>query len=100
MCPGESMRLMRYSFASGSASGALRLSIEKYSEMADDSIVIPRVCSSGLESKYRIFPASLGEIMPFVARRASVREVLPWSTWARMQIYMQLAELLEKLGVV
>jgi hypothetical protein len=47
--------------------------------MADDSIVMPRSCSSGLESRYRILPASLGDMMPFVAIRASVREVLPWS---------------------
>lgn len=71
------MRLMRYSFGSGVASGLDLLSIEKYSEIADDSIVIPRSCSSGLESKYRILPASFGDMMPFVARRASVSDVLP-----------------------
>ena len=59
------------------ASGFDLLSMEKYRDMAEDSIVMPRNCSSGRESKYRIFPASLGEMMPFVARRASVREVLP-----------------------
>ena len=42
-------------------------------------MVIPRSCSSGLESRYRILPASLGDMMPFVAMRASEREVLPWS---------------------
>ena len=45
--------------------------------MADDSMVMPRSCSSGLESRYLIFPASLGDIMPFVAISASVREVFP-----------------------
>jgi hypothetical protein len=55
--------------------------------MADDSMVIPRSCSSGLESRYLILPASLGEMMPLVAMRASVSDVLPWSTWARMQIW-------------
>ena len=49
-------------------------------------MVMPRSCSSGRESRYLILPASLGEMMPLVAMRASVREVLPWSTWARMQI--------------
>jgi hypothetical protein len=68
---------MRYSLGSGVASGAERLNMEKYNEMADDSIVMPRSCSSGRESRYRILPASFGEMMPFVARRASVREVLP-----------------------
>jgi hypothetical protein len=48
--------------------------------MADDSMVMPRSCSSGLESRYLILPASLGEMMPLVAMSASVREVLPWST--------------------
>jgi hypothetical protein len=40
---------------------------------------MPRNCSSGRESRYLILPASLGEMMPLVAMRASVREVLPWS---------------------
>lgn len=40
-------------------------------------MVIPRTCSSGLESRYRILPASLGDMMPFVAMRPSEREVLP-----------------------
>lgn len=48
---------------------------------------MPRSCSSGLESRYLILPASLGEMMPLVAMRASVSDVLPWSTWARMQIW-------------
>lgn len=77
---------MRYSFGSGVASDADLLNIEKKSEMAEDSMVIPRVCSSGLESKYRILPASLGEMMPLVANSASVSDVLPWSTWANIHI--------------
>lgn len=40
---------------------------------------MPRSCSSGLESRYLILPANFGEMMPLVAMRASVREVLPWS---------------------
>lgn len=71
------MRLIKYSLASGAASGLDLLSMEKYNEMAEDSMVIPRNCSSGLESRYRILPASFGEIMPFVAMRASVKDVLP-----------------------
>ena len=51
MCPGESIRFMRNSLGSGCASGAERRSREKYSEMADDSMVMPRNCSSGLESR-------------------------------------------------
>jgi hypothetical protein len=68
---------MRYSFCSGAASGADLRNMEKYREMAEDSMVIPRICSSGRESRYLILPASLGEMMPFVAIRASVREVFP-----------------------
>jgi len=79
MWPGESIRFIRYSFCSGSASAADLLSMEKYREIAEDSMVIPLNCSSGLESRYRIFPASLGEMMPLVAIRASVSEVFPWS---------------------
>lgn len=51
--------------------------MEKYSDMAEDSIVIPRSCSSGLESRNLILPANFGEMMPLVAMSASVREVLP-----------------------
>lgn len=40
-------------------------------------MVIPRTCSSGLESRYRILPASLGEMIPLVAISPSEREVLP-----------------------
>jgi hypothetical protein len=84
--PGESIRLIRYSLASGAASGlALRI-MEKKSEIAEDSMVMPRLCSSGRESRYRIFPASFGEMMPFVLRRQSVSDVLPWSTCAKMHI--------------
>lgn len=43
--------------------------------------MIPRICSSGRESKYRILPASFGEMMPFVAIRPSESDVLPWSWW-------------------
>jgi len=43
--------------------------------------VIPRICSSGRESRYRILPASFGEMMPFVAIRESESDVLPWSWW-------------------
>lgn len=60
-------------------SGDAGRSMEKYREIADDSIVIPRSCSSGRESRYLIFPANLGEMMPLAARSASVREVFPWS---------------------
>ena len=77
ICPGESIKFIRYSFCLGVASGADRRSMEKYRDMAEDSMVMPRICSSGLESRYRILPANLGDIMPFVAKRASVSEVLP-----------------------
>jgi hypothetical protein len=53
--------------------------------MAEDSMVMPRSCSSGRESRYLILPASFGDIMPFVAMRASVREVLPWSCLSQQQ---------------
>ena len=42
-------------------------------------MVMPRSCSSGLESRYRILPASLGEMMPLVAMSPSVSDVFPWS---------------------
>jgi len=51
MWPGESIKLIRYSFGIGATSGAGRLIMEKYSEIADDSMVIPRSCSSGRESR-------------------------------------------------
>ena len=51
ICPGESIRLIRYSFDSGGASGDVRLKREKKSEIAELSIVMPRSCSSGRESK-------------------------------------------------
>ena len=51
--------------------------MEKYSDMADDSMVIPRICSSGLESRYRTLPANFGEMMPLVAMSASEKDVLP-----------------------
>lgn len=73
------MRLIKYSCCEGCASGEDRRRREKYKDIAEDSIVMPRSCSSGRESRYRILPASLGDIMPFVAMSASVREVLPWS---------------------
>lgn len=52
---------------------------------------MPRSCSSGRESKYLILPASFGEMMPFVAMRASVRDVFPWS-------YERLAEMAKGWG--
>jgi hypothetical protein len=79
MCPGESIRLIRYSFDSGGASGDVHLSREKKREMAELSIVMPRSCSSGRESRYRILPACLAEMTPLVAIKASLNEVLPWS---------------------
>ena len=51
MWPGESIRLMRYSLGSGAASGRGLRSMEKKREIAEDSIVMPRNCSSGRESR-------------------------------------------------
>jgi hypothetical protein len=45
------MRFIKNSFGSGCASGDDRRSSEKKSEMADDSMVMPRSCSSGRESR-------------------------------------------------
>jgi hypothetical protein len=47
---------------------------------------MPRVYSSGQLPRWRILPAILREMMPLVAIREPVREVLPWSTCARMQM--------------
>ena len=49
-------------------------------------MVIPRSCSSSRESKKRILPAILWDIMPFVANNKSLRDVLPWSIWAKMHM--------------
>lgn len=34
----------------------------------------------------RTFPASFSEMMPLAETRLSLSVVLPWSTWARMQM--------------
>ncbi len=45
--------------------------------MAEDFMVIPRSCSSGSESMYRILPASFGDIIPLDDIRESESVVLP-----------------------
>lgn len=61
-------------------------------------MVMPLACSSGRESIYRILPANFGEMMPFVASKASVNEVLPWSYDAVSAICFFLFKLL-RLGL-
>ncbi|KAH3668193.1 hypothetical protein OGAPHI_001947 [Ogataea philodendri] len=57
MWPGESIKLIKYSLTI-EVSWAREI-VLKYSEIADDSMVIPLSCSSGLESRYRTLPANL-----------------------------------------
>ena len=52
------------------------------SDTAEDSIVIPRSCSSSLESRNRSFPAIRDEMILLDESSESAKEVLPWSTWA------------------
>ena len=42
---------------------------------------------------YLSCPASLEEMNPLLATRASAKVVLPWSTWAKMQMLRTLAAL-------
>ena len=48
----------------------------------------PRTCSSSRESRYRCSPTDFWWMMPLLAMRWSESVVLPWSTWARMQILL------------
>ena len=59
--------------------------------MEEAFIVIILCCSSSLESRYLSVPASLGLIMALDAMRESERLVLPWSTCARMQMFLILS---------
>ena len=54
--------------------------ISKRRDTAEDSIVIPRSCSSSLESRNLAFPAIREEMILLEERRESAKEVLPWST--------------------
>lgn len=62
-------------------SGPIRF-MSNRSDTADDSIVIPRSCSSSLESRKRSLPAILVEMMLLDESNESANEVLPWSTCA------------------
>ena len=60
----------------------------KYKEIAEDSMVIPLNCSSSLESRYLTLPAIRWEMIPLVANNESLNEVLPWSTCAKIQMFL------------
>jgi hypothetical protein len=47
-------------------------------------MVIPRSCSSSLESRNLNLPAILLEMMLLLDNRLSAKDVLPWSTCATM----------------
>lgn len=57
-----------------------------YNAIDELFIVIPRCCSSRLLSMYLNFPTIFWDITPLLATRESAIVVLPWSTWAIMQI--------------
>lgn len=54
-------------------------------------MVMPLSCSSSLESKYLTLPAIRCDMIPFVAKRESLKDVFPWSTCAKIQIFRTLA---------
>lgn len=62
------------------------------SETALDSMVIPRSCSSSLESRNRSLPAIREEMMLLEDRSESAKEVLPWSTWATIVTFWTVDE--------
>lgn len=83
MCPGESIKLINfYSLSDPSIFSLVGLS----KEILEDFIVISLSYSSSLKSKYRSFPFIFLEKIKFEEIKASVREVLPWSTWAIIHI--------------
>ena len=51
-------------------------------------MVIPLNCSSSLESRYLTLPAIRWEMIPLVANNESLNEVLPWSTCAKIQMFL------------
>lgn len=57
-----------------------------YNAIDELFIVIPRCCSSRLLSMYLNFPTIFWDITPLLATKESASVVLPWSTWAIMQI--------------
>ena len=94
--PGESIKLTRWCYSSTSNSTSpfsflpffFLTSWPNNREMEDAFIVMHLYCSSSLESRYLSCPANLLFMMWFELMRESLRVVFPWSTCARMQMFL------------
>ena len=89
-CPGESMRLTRcYCSSVQMLSPFLCLTLRAYkSDMDEAFMVIILCCSSSRESRYRNWPASLWLMIWLELMSESLNVVLPWSTCAKIQIFL------------
>ena len=83
ICPGESIKLINFYYLSDPSIFNF-VGVNK--EILDDFIVISLSCSSSQKSKYNNFPFIFLEKIKFEEIKASVNDVLPWSTWAIIHI--------------
>ena len=100
-CPGESTRLIKLCCSSISICYSpfsfllLCLILCAYSkEMEDAFMVIILCCSSSRESRYLSWPASFWLMIWFELMSESLSVVFPWSTWAKMLMFLTLCVML------
>mmetsp|Transcript_42535 Transcript_42535/g.49670 ORF Transcript_42535/g.49670 Transcript_42535/m.49670 type:complete len:208 (-) Transcript_42535:37-660(-) len=91
--PGESIKLILYSCWLGSTPASFCSLVSRWtfwwnSVMEEAFIVICRICSSSRESMYFSFPASFWLMIWLFEISESDNVVFPWSTWARMQMFL------------
>jgi len=87
--PGESIKFIKWCCSSTTSSACLAGALyPKMSPIELAFIVICRCCSSSRESRYLTEPAVLAEIMLLEQMRQSERVVFPWSTWAKMHMFL------------